>query len=112
MKRRFAGLIVASLLCLAPFLAYDAWNWLRHGTYFIVDTGPLDVAMYWASVPGGFVGGLFVIVVYGNIHNYNPYVAHTIDLAVNTLFYGCLFWGFWRLAKSFVRRRHHSDAAT
>jgi hypothetical protein len=111
MKRRFSSLIFASLLCSIPFLAYDAWNWIRRGTYFIVGGGPLDAAMYWASMPGLFVGGLVVIVVYGNVHNYNLYVAHAVELATNSLFYGCLFWGLWCLARSFIRRRPESDAA-
>jgi hypothetical protein len=111
MRRRFSGLIIASLLCCVPFLAYCGWNWIRRGEVFLVGDGPLDAVMNWADVPGSFIATLFVLVVYGNIHHYNLYVAEAVQVVANGLFYGCLFWGVWRIVKCCFHLRHDSTPA-
>ena len=107
MIRRVSGLLLLSALCALPFLAYHVSNWLRYGASFIVGDDLLDKIMYWAAFPGFLIGLFVALVLAGNVHNYNLYLAQAIAVMTNGFLYGILLW----LLLHWAKRRPTPQAA-
>ena len=99
MIRRVSGLFLLSAICALPFLAYHLSNWIRYGASFIVGEDLLDKIMYGAAFPGSVLGLLVALVLSGNVHNYNVYLAQALGVIINGFLYGAVLWLVLRWAK-------------
>jgi hypothetical protein len=80
--------LIASGSFLVFFALVAFKDFLVNGAFYIVSGDVLDGIDYYLIMPGSFLAFLLNIIVYQNIHDYNPYTVLLLGSIFSSFFYG------------------------